>query len=398
MQLPDCFFISADEIFAEQGVLKEQWLMVKNGQIIDICSRPDPQWACFPFNNLVMVPGMIDLHIHGRDGYDIMDGTDEAIEAISASLAKFGVTGFLGTTVTAKWQDTLNAYRNMACASQRSLPGAKLLGAYNEGLFFSEQHKGAHNENFFLSLTKERIDAIIDASSGCLKMFALAPELEDNMAMIPYLVENNVVPMLGHTNANHEQTAQAIGHGACGGVHVFNGMKGIHHRDPGCAGTLLMDEKALVEVIADGIHLHPLILQMVLRLKGDDKIALISDCINAGGLQDGRYRLGELDIIVEHGVARTLNNSLAGSTLTLNKAVKNMVDLTDVSLASALKMASLSPAKHINMAEKVGSIKVGKCADLVLMSRDCQVHGTIIDGELRFQSSHLSTFLGGQYN
>lgn len=393
MQFAECFSIRAGEIYTEQGILKDHWLLVEQQKIVAISREPHIDWPQFDFPSLKMVPGMIDLHIHGRDGFDIMDGTDEAIDAISASLAKFGVTGFLGTTVTAKWDVTLEAYQAIGRARERQLPGAKILGAYNEGLFFSEAQKGAHNEKFFLPLTQERIDAIIDASKGSLKMFALAPELEDNMAMIPYLVEKNVVPMLGHTNANHEQTKEALRLGACGGVHVFNGMKGIHHRDPGCAGTLLMDKKALVEVIADGIHLHPLIMQMVLQLKGEEKVALISDCINAGGLADGQYRLGELDIVVEHGVARTLTNSLAGSTLTLNKAVKNMVELADVSFARAINMATSSPAKHIQLQESVGSIAVGKFADLVLMAEDCSVHGTIIDGKLCYHSPQLSTFI-----
>lgn len=393
MQLADCFSIHAGEVYTEQGVLNDQWLLIKHNKIMAISHEPEPNWPQYSFPTLKIVPGMIDLHIHGRDGFDIMDGTDQAVDAISASLAKFGVTGFLGTTVTAKWDVTLEAYRAIGRAKHRQLPGAKVLGAYNEGLFFSEEHKGAHNEKFFLPLTQERIDAIIDASAGSLKMFALAPELKDNMAMIPYLVEKGIVPMLGHTNANHEQTAQALSLGACGGVHVFNGMKGIHHRDPGCAGTLLMDKTALVEVIADGIHLHPLIMQMIVQLKGEEKVALISDCINAGGLVDGQYRLGELDIVVEGGVARTLTNSLAGSTLTLNRAVKNMVELADVTLASAINMASRSPAEHIKVEESVGSIAVGKCADLVLMSDDCQVHGTIIDGKLCYHSSQLSKYI-----
>lgn len=393
MQFADCFSLHAGEIYTENGVLNDHWLHIEHDKIAAISKEPHKTWPTFSFPTLKIMPGMIDLHIHGRDGYDIMDGTDEAIDAISASLAKFGVTGFLGTTVTAKWDVTLKAYQAIGRARNRVLPGAKVLGAYNEGLFFSEEHKGAHNEKFFLPLTQDRIDTIIDASAGSLKMFALAPELKDNMAMIPYLVDKNVVPMLGHTNADGKQTAEALELGACGGVHVFNGMKGIHHRDPGCAGTLLMDNNALVEVIADGIHLHPLIMQMIVQLKGEQKIALISDCINAGGLDDGQYRLGELDIVVEHGVARTLTNSLAGSTLTLNKAVKNMVELAKVNLASAINMASHSPAKHIHVQESVGSIALGKFADLVLMADDCHVHGTIIDGKLCYHSPEIGQFI-----
>jgi len=188
--------------------------------------------------------------------------------------------------------------------------------------------------------------------------------------------------MLGHTNADHQQTCDALHAGACGGVHVFNGMKGIHHRDPGTAGAVLLDKDAYVEVIADGIHLHPAILEMIYRLKGSNKMGLISDCIVAGGLSDGIYRLGMLDVNVVDGVARTESGSLAGSTLTLEKAILNLITMAKIPPLEAVHMASLIPAEFLGVEASLGSIAVGKRACLTVVDNDYQVQATLVDGQL----------------
>jgi len=330
------------------------------------------------------------LHIHGREGADIMDASREAIETISTSLAKHGVVGFLGTTVTSTWDNTLAAFAAVAEAYVNQPSGAQVLGAYNEGLFFTEDHKGAHDEKYFLPLTLNNIDAIIDASQGSLKVMALAPELPNSDEVIRYLVSKGVKPMLGHTNADYQQTCDALHAGACGGVHVFNGMKGIHHRDPGTAGAVLLDEEAYVEVIADGIHLHPAILEMIYRLKGSNKMGLISDCIVAGGLNDGTYKLGMLDVHVNEGVARTDSGSLAGSTLTLEKAILNLINLANIPSLEAVHMASLIPACFLSVDETLGSIALGKRACFAIVDDKFQVQATIVDGKLVFVTPELS--------
>ncbi|KZY45424.1 N-acetylglucosamine-6-phosphate deacetylase [Pseudoalteromonas shioyasakiensis] len=378
------YYLKAAKVVTADAVLLDHVVLVEQGKITAITTQIAPEVEVIDLGEHSLFPGFIDLHIHGREGCDIMDGTPESLETISRSLAKHGVTGFVGTTVTADWDVSIQAYKNMASAYQKGLAGAQLLGAYNEGLFFAEAHKGAHNESFFLELTKQRFDEIYAACEGCLSSFALAPELLKSPDMIRYITDKGVRVMLGHTDANFEQTTQALAHGACGGVHIFNGMRGIHHRDPGCTGALLMDNDAMVELIPDGIHLHPSIMNMVYRLKGADKIALITDCVSAGGLQDGRYRLGELPIVVEQGVARTESGSLAGSTLTMEVGVERFYNLTDASLVEATNMASLVPAEFLNKAEQIGSIAVGKQANFALLDKDFSVQATICAGKQIF--------------
>lgn len=379
------YYLKAKQVFTEHGIKNHYYVLVDKGVIKDISIDARVNIPVLDLGDNQLMPGFIDMHIHGREGCDVMDGKLSSLTTIARSLAKHGVVGFLATTVTAKWLDSIQAFTTIGEAAHTCLGGAKVLGAYNEGLFFTDEHKGAHNEKFFLRLTKERVDAIYAATQGTLKVVAMAPEFEDSKEMISYLASLGVKVMLGHTNANFKQTVDALEAGACGGVHIFNGMSGIHHRDPGCAGAVLMDPNALAEVIADGVHLHPSIMQMVYKLKGPEKIALISDCINAGGFDDGTYRLGELDVYVKGGVARTAFGSLAGSTLTLETAIENLVALAHVPLLEAVHMASLVPATFLGLGDKIGSIAVSKQASFAVLNDKHQVQATIIDGKVVFE-------------
>jgi len=390
MQLPDKYYIYAKHVFSETEILEFHYVLIQNSQITQITKIPDVNIAVIELDQYRLLPGFLDLHIHGREGCDIMDAKRSSIETISTSLAKHGVVGFLGTTVTSTWENTLAAFEAIGEAHKNQPNGALVLGAYNEGLFFTEDHKGAHDEKYFLPLSKDNIDAIITATQGALKVVALAPELPDSEDVIKYLTSKGIKVMLGHTNANYQQTCDALNSGACGGVHVFNGMKGIHHRDPGCAGAVLLDKEAYVEVIADGIHLHPAILQLIYRMKGHNKMGLISDCIVAGGMKDGTYRLGMLDVKVRDGVARTQSGSLAGSTLTLEKAVANLIKLADISPLEAVHMASLIPAEFLGVNNTMGSIKLGKRACLTLVDDDYNVHATLIDGQLVYSKNAIT--------
>jgi len=276
------YYLHANNVFTETSIEKGCYVLIKDGKIADICLAALDNIPIIELGSLNLLPGFLDLHIHGREGADVMDATPQAIETISTSLTKHGVVGFLATTVTSTWENTIAAFENIGHSYQNQPSGAQVLGAYNEGLFFTEDHKGAHDEQYFLPLSKDNIDAIMLATQGALKVVALAPELPDSDEIIRYLSAKGIKPMLGHSNANYQQTCDALLAGACGGVHVFNGMKGIHHRDPGCAGAVLLDKEAYVEVIADGVHLHHGILEMIYRMKGPKKMGLISDCIVAG--------------------------------------------------------------------------------------------------------------------
>lgn len=381
------FYVKADVIYCQERVLKNHFMLVENGIISHFTQNPTAGVPIDDYGNAAIIPGLIDLHIHGREGCDVIDCKMSSIETISCSLAEHGVTGFLATTVTTDWQQTLNAMSVIGQAYTQQPSGAQVLGGYSEGLFFSEVHKGAHNQDYFLELSQSHLEAMINAAMGSLKVVALAPEKPGANALIEYLTAQGIRVMLGHCDANYEQTQSALEHGACGGVHVFNGMRGIHHRDPGCAGAVLMNDDAFVEVIADGVHLHPTILKLIYKLKGPQKIALTSDCINAGGLNDGEYKLGKMDVVVQQGVARTATGSLAGSTLTLEQAVKNMHQLGSVELREAINMASIVPAQFLNIASQVGSLAEGKHANFAILNSDFSIQATYVKGQRCFFKS-----------
>lgn len=389
MNLSHQYYLKAAQIFTEKKIINNAHILVSNGIISSINEPLLDNVPLYDLGNNTILPGFLDLHIHGREGCDIMDATRQSIETISTSLAKHGVVGFLGTTVTSTWDNTLAAFKNIGQAYKNQPSGALVLGAYNEGLFFTEDHKGAHDEKYFLPLVKENIDEIINAADGALKVVALAPELKGSDEIIRYLHSKGIKPMLGHTNANYQQTCNALSQGACGGVHVFNGMSGIHHRDPGCAGAVLIDEEAYVEVIADGVHLHPAILKLIYRMKGTNKMGLISDCIVAGGMKDGSYKLGMLDVEVLKGIARTESGSLAGSTLTLEKAILNLINLAEIPPLEAVHMASLIPAKFLGVSDELGSISVNKRACFAIVDSNLQVNTTFIDGKIAYTSNNL---------
>lgn len=337
--------------------------------------------AALDLGDTTIIPGLIDIHIHGREERDVMDADPGSLAIISASLARHGVTGFLATTVTSTWKRTLAALGVIGATDGEALPGARMLGAYSEGSFFNAAHKGAHNEAFFLEPTPALIDEMADAALGKLRVLALAPEIDGAMDSLRHAAARGIKVVIGHSDATYAQTREALAAGGCGGVHVFNGMRGIHHREPGCAGAVLL-EPGTVEVIADGVHLHPAILDLIVRLKAPEDILLISDCMCAGGLEDGTYRLGEMDVIVEQGIVRTGAGGLAGSTLTLDRAMRLMAAGAGIALRDAVHMASLSPARFLGLDGTIGSLAPGKRADLALIDHDNTVRATLVAGRI----------------
>lgn len=372
--------LGAAIILGEERAHEGAWLVMRDGAVDSIASAPPEGATCFDLGRVTIAPGLIDVHIHGRESHDVMDATPEALHAISNSLAAHGVTGFLATTVTSGWDRTLEALRVIGDLTGSQMPGARLLGAYSEGLFFSCKHKGAHNEAYFLPPSPARIDAMQAAASGALRVVALAPEIDGAMETLAHAAAQGLRVVLGHTDATYDETCAAIAAGAVGGVHLFNGMRGLHHREPGCAGALLL-EKCSVEVIADGVHLHPAILKLIARLKPAEDILLISDCMCAGGLPDGHYRLGETDVTMAGGVVRTDAGGLAGSTLTIDRAVMRLTETGEVAFAEAVRMASLYPARFAGVDATLGSLRPGKRADLAIFGDGGRVVATLVDGK-----------------
>ncbi|MDD7805487.1 MAG: N-acetylglucosamine-6-phosphate deacetylase [Endozoicomonas sp. (ex Botrylloides leachii)] len=380
------FFLKVGEIFTEQGIIHDAFLQVSNGRIASINTPPVNDTKIIDLGERKLVPGFIDLHIHGSGGCDVMDASYASMNTISQTIATNGVTGFLGTTVTSTWEVTLAALKNINCCYNKGMTGAELLGGYSEGLFFSERFKGAHAAEFFLLPTRERLDAMLEAAKGSLKLLAIAPEIDGAIDAINYLTRKGIKVMIGHTGATYEQANQAFEAGAVGGVHIFNQMLGLHHRQPGTAGAILHNHDIIAELIADGVHVSPIIMDLVYRLKGADKTALITDCISASGLNDGNYDLGLLTVTVKNGIARTHTGALAGSTLTLDKAVANMINLVHIAPLDAVHMASLTPATLLGINEQVGSIKIGKRANFAVLDKEYNAVMTWVDGNITYQN------------
>jgi N-acetylgalactosamine-6-phosphate deacetylase len=327
-----------------------------------------------------LMPGLIDTHIHGAMGCDVMDATHTSLNSISLYLAKHGIVGFLATTVTSTIPKIEAALQQVGQSKKQGLDGAELLGSYLEGPYFTEAHRGAHPNKLLREIDLSEIKQFIDIADSSLKAVALAPEKMGAIDAIKYLKENNINTMLAHTNAGYEETTQALNAGAKGIVHCYNGMKGIHHRDTGTVGAGLTHPSAFVEIINDGHHVHASAIDIAYRCC-NKRMLLISDSMRAAGMPNGEYELGEYVITMKDGVVRTKEGSLAGSTLCLFDAVYQTAKDLKISLESAWELASLSPAKALNIDKELGSIAIGKRASLVAVNPQGIVLHTWVSGE-----------------
>lgn len=328
-----------------------------------------------------LLPGMIDSHVHGAMGCDVMDATHQSLDTMSAFFAQHGVTGFVATTVTAPIEKIEKALVQISKSKTDGLTGAELLGAYLEGPYFTAKNKGAHPEGLFRELDISELDRWIECSNNSLLTVALAPEKRNSAAAIKHLKSHGIKVMLGHTDASYEQVQSAFEHGADGIVHCYNGMSGLHHRDPGAVGAGLCHSSSYVEIIADGCHVHPAAVDVAYRCC-ESRLTLITDAMQAAGMPDGLYQLGELEVTMSDGIVKTNSGSLAGSSLVLIDAVKNASNWLRIPIEQAWLLASLTPAKSLNLDHKYGSLSVGKMASMVAVSDSYQVLTTWVNGNI----------------
>lgn len=385
------YALKAARVFTPEGILENAFVHISHGRIDSVSDNLKAGYALVDLGNHKLMPGLIDMHIHGQSGADTMDATEAALAKIARDLPKTGVVGFLGTTVTAPWPKILAALANVKSTMGKNLTadvvsGAEILGTYVEGPFFTPKNKGAHPEQFFLAPSQERIADLLEVAGDTLKVVALAPETEGAVEATRQLVAHGVRVAMGHSDATWEQVEACVEAGATIGVHLYNGMSGLHHREPGCVGAMLANDSVIAEMIADGVHVHPAVLKLSWKCKGTDRSALITDCMCAGGLPDGVYQLGELPVTVKNGVARTDCGSLAGSTLSLNKAIRNMTGLAGVPELDAVKMASEVPARILGVDHRMGSIAPGMEASLTVMDDDFNVLLTLVKGQPIFSA------------
>jgi len=332
-----------------------------------------------------IVPGFVDVHIHGAGGHDVMEGTPEALEIVAATVALHGTTSLVATTVTASEMETCRSVADISnfilesgLSPAREL-SAEIVGIHFEGPFISHARRGVHPAEWLAAPSRALLLRFLDQARGTGQILTLAPELPGALELIAIAREAGLVVSLGHTDANQEQAMAAIAAGARHAAHVFNAMRPFSHRDTGVLGAVFTSPDVSAELIADGIHVDSTAIRMLLGLKTQDRVILVSDGTSATGMPDGKYQLGTFEVTVSGGICRNAEGKLAGSTLTLDRALRNMVAL-GVPLASALQMLTANPARQIGLGSRKGVLAAGADADLVFLDANLEISGVMTRG------------------
>jgi N-acetylglucosamine-6-phosphate deacetylase len=385
--------IHAGTILTPDEQINDAVVLVEGGRIAALGHRDEirvPADAVdYVAAEMTVVPGFVDVHIHGAGGHDVMEGTTLALDRIAATVARHGTTSLVATTVTASIEDTCHSLEGIAhyIRSQAELNevqedarlAAEFVGIHLEGPFISHARRGVHPPDAIARPSTATLQKLLEAADGLVKIVTIAPEIPGAGELIEYAVAAKIVAAIGHTDADYDQARAAIQAGARHAVHMFNAMRPFSHRDPGVVGAILTDPEVTAEIIADGVHVAGPAIQVLLGCKGFDAVVLVSDGIAATGMHDGRYRLGNFEVTVKDGVARNSEGKLAGSTLTLDRALRYLVAI-GVPLQEAVRMATVLPARRLGLAGKKGIIAVGADADLVALTPDLRVAGVMTRG------------------
>jgi len=362
------------------SVLIENGIIAQIGQI----ESDNPCDDRLDAQGRILAPGFIDVHIQGAGGADILDASPEALEAISRTCARFGTTGFLATTVFKPSQDN----RHIALAAEytnRYLGGANLLGIHLEGPFISIEKKGMILPECICPSSEQIIDEIQEITKGHLSMMTIAPELPGNLGIIQSLVDSGVIASFGHSNATYEQALDGFDAGISHVTHLFNAMPSIHHRNPGPLMAIFETENVTAQVITDGVHIHPSVLNFAYEKLGPDRTIPITDGMQAIGLGDGMFIYNGIEYESKAGAARYKDGTLIGTSLGLSQMLEKFIAFTNCPLETAIRMATQNTAKLLGLENKKGSIALGKDADLILLDDNLSVHTTIVGGKIVFR-------------
>lgn len=356
-------------------------VFIKDDKITEISNRQPEDEDIIDAKGAYVSPGFIDVHTHGRGGSDTMYATFDDLNTISKATLKTGVTSFLPTTMTMPVDDIAKAIENIA-VNKDKVEGAQVLGTHLEGPFFNKKYKGAQPEECMILPTVDNYLSFVQDHQDIIRKISIAPELEHSLELISYLKDKNTVVSLGHTNATYEQAQAAIDAGATSGTHTYNAMTPLTHRAPGVVGAVMINDSVYAELILDGVHVNYAAAKALLRTKGKDKLILITDSLEAAGLENGKYLLGNQDVYVKDGEARLIDGTLAGSIVSMNVAVKNAYEHLELTLNEAVNLASYNPAQSLNE-PLLGEIKVGNYADIIFFDDNIQIQQTMIKGQLK---------------
>ena len=379
--------LTAAALLTPRERIEQPLLLLDSGKVAEVTSRAArelPQGARhFDFPGSVLAPAYLDIHIHGGMGHDVMEPNADGLARFERFLAQHGVAAYLPTTVTAPEENILSALDWLAKRIEKtdaSGPGARPLGIHLEGPFISHARRGVHPPEYLVAPTLSRFERYWQAAQGNIKVVTIAPEVEGAMEVIAEASRRGVCCSLGHSDSDLQTARAAVAAGAHHATHTFNAMHPLDHRQPGLLGTVLTDPRVTADIIADGIHLDPTVVQLFLRAKGTQAAVLITDAISATGMPEGRYRLGSFEVEVR-GNKCTRGDTLAGSVLRLDQAVRSVMQFAGWKLEEAVQLASANPAAVIGENSR-GVLKAGADADIVVLSPRGEVQKTIITGRM----------------
>jgi N-acetylglucosamine-6-phosphate deacetylase len=379
--------ITARRLLTPAEVIEHPVLVVEDDRILAVGERAHISLPAdarhYDFPDAILAPGFIDIHIHGGSGHDVMETDSSALAAIEQGMLRHGVTSYLATTVTAPLPATLKSLEHLgkSTRSRANRTGARLLGIHLEGPFISHAKRGVHPPENLLQPSPQLLRQLNEASGGAVRMMTIAPELEGSLETISEATHLGIRSSLGHSNATLAEANAGIHAGASHATHTFNAMRPLDHREPGILGAVLSNDDVTADLIADGLHVAPSVIKLFLSAKGSDRAILITDAISATGMPDGKYKLGGFEVEVK-GNRCDLGGRLAGSVLTLDRAVRNVMTFVPLALQHSVRLATLNPARLLGVAETRGVLAAGRIADVVVLTSAGEVITTMADGRL----------------
>lgn len=384
--------IRGGDAYTPDGLIPDAAVLVEDGNIAFVGPQTQMPSAAsvdveIDAHGGVVAAGFIDLQINGAGGRFLTEEpTVDAVLGMARTVARYGCTAFLPTVITSAFETMLSAVRAVHQASEQATDGARVLGVHLEGPFINPEAAGAHDAAHIRPPSVDDLDALWEASGGGIKLLTLAPEMPGALDLLHAAKRYGIAVAVGHTRADYPQMMEAIDAGAGLATHLFNAMGGLTARDPGATGAVLASAKFKASLIADGYHVHPAMMDLAVRTKGVEGLVLVTDAMPPMGTDITEFTLYGQPITVRDGACFMADGTLAGSVLTMDRAVRNMRDLVDVSVQDALVMASANPAEVIGESEHRGTLEVGKAADIVVMDSDLNVTATIIDGRIVYQA------------
>lgn len=379
--------LTAAALFTPVERIESPLVVMEDGRLLTVSSQQQTEMPAaaqlVDFPGMLIAPGLIDIHIHGNAGHDVMEPDSSGLIAMQRAMVKCGVTGYLATTVTAPQNRLLQALEHLGKVTRANhndgRSGSRMLGVHLEGPFISHAKRGVHPPESLVQPSIGLFERYWQASAGAIRMMTIAPELPGAPETIQHALRLGVHSSLGHSNATYAESLQAIAAGADHATHTFNAMRPLDHREPGILGAALSDERLTADIIADGIHVDPSVVKMFLAVKGEERAILITDAISATGMGDGHYKLGDLDVTVT-GDRCEHEGKLAGSVLTLDHAVRNIVSFAGWKLQQSIRLATLNPAHLLGISDRKGTLAPGTDADLVILTPGAEIVETFVAG------------------